>query len=362
MYSCFFVSFPTIDQLSLHMKFYHNNLDSESVYCCKQGGCSKVFQGLDKFRRHLNQVHSVTNPISGFSTHSHKASKDILIDVTSCNESPPGFQVPLVVSDGKEKDIIFTTFDDVVKCSVLKFITKSSSKSNMTSSLMQDIIDETTELFSFGIISKLKAKLSPFLDNNSNQSEISEIYNMFSVLENPFLNFKTEYQRIKYFESNNLYFKPKTVVVGFTKEKKVVDGVERQVMVQAQGHLFCIKENLKKIFELPGVFDLAHQYTITSLNNSNISSFLNVTTWKNIIKNFKDKIVFPIFLYYDDAEMGNPLGSHSGVHKMGCVYYTVPALPPEYLSLLKTFSLHFYFTHLIEGLKILVMNLCFLPS
>jgi hypothetical protein len=30
--------------------------------------------------------------------------------------------------------------------------------------------------------------------------------------------------------------------------------------------------------------------------------------------------------------MGNSLGSHSEVHKMGCVYYTVPAFPLEYLS------------------------------
>jgi len=43
---------------------------------------------------------------------------------------------------------------------------------------------------------------------------------------------------------------------------------------------------------------------------------------------FPDKIVFSLCLYYDDAEMGNPLGSHSGVHKMGCVYYSVAAPPP----------------------------------
>lgn len=83
---------------------------------------------------------------------------------------------------------------------------------------------------------------------------------------------------------------------------------------------------------MPGVFNVANQYIITSLNNSNLSSFLNGSTWKNIKNIFPDKIVFPIFIYYDDAEMGNPLGSHSGIDKMGCVYYTVPALPPEYLS------------------------------
>lgn len=43
--------------------------------------------------------------------------------------------------------------------------------------------------------------------------------------------------------------------------------------------------------------------------------------------------------------MGNPLGSHSGINKMGCVYYTVPSLPPEYLSSLDnifvSYLLHF---------------------
>lgn len=49
------------------------------------------------------------------------------------------------------------------------------------------------------------------------------------------------------------------------------------------------------------------------------------------------------FLYFDDAEMGNPLGSHSGVHKMGCVYYTIPLIPPEYLSALENIFPAFLF-------------------
>lgn len=55
-------------------------------------------------------------------------------------------------------------------------------------------------------------------------------------------------------------------------------------------------------------------------------------TSKNMEIKFKGKTVLPIFLYYDDVEMGNPLGSHSGIHKLGCVYYTIAGLPSEYLS------------------------------
>jgi len=58
---------------------------------------------------------------------------------------------------------------------------------------------------------------------------------------------------------------------------------------------------------------------------------------------FPDKIVFPLFLYYDEAEMGNHLGSHSGVHKMGCVYYSVAAVPPEYLSSFNNIFVAFLF-------------------
>lgn len=41
--------------------------------------------------------------------------------------------------------------------------------------------------------------------------------------------------------------------------------------------------------------------------------------------------------------MGNPLGSLSGIHKLVFVYYTIPALPPEYLSLLENIFIAYLF-------------------
>lgn len=104
-------------------------------------------------------------------------------------------------------------------------------------------------------------------------------------------------------------------------------------MVPVQGHLLSMKKNLKYFFELPNVFKIVTQFMDESLRNEEVlSSFLDGSTWKNIRSKFKKQLVFPIFLYYDDVEMGNPLRSHSGIHKMGRVYYTVAGLPPQYLS------------------------------
>ncbi|XP_029341015.1 uncharacterized protein LOC115033122 [Acyrthosiphon pisum] len=157
---------------------------------------------------------------------------------------------------------------------------------------MQEIVDGISDLFSSGIVSFLKNMVMPHLKECS-ISEKNEIDYLFDTLANPFFNFKTEYQRFQFFE---------------------------------------------------GVFEAAFKYTEASTNQNQIlSSFLNGTTWKSIKYKFSNKIVFPIFLYYDDVEIGNPLGSHSGIHKMGCVYYTIPAFPPEYLSTLDNIFAAFLF-------------------
>lgn len=101
-------------------------------------------------------------------------------------------------------------FEDMVKSSALKFITNLNTKPNVTSSLMQEIIrvEGTIALFTSGIISFLKSKIEPHL-TNCNNTELTQIKNMFYILKNPFINLKTEYQRIKYFETNNLFLNQK---------------------------------------------------------------------------------------------------------------------------------------------------------
>lgn len=53
--------------------------------------------------------------------------------------------------------------------------------------------------------------------------------------------------------------------------------------------------------------------------------------------------VLPIFLFFDDYEVGNPLGSHSGDHILGAVYISIPCLPPHLQSTLKCIFLALLF-------------------
>jgi len=55
-----------------------------------------------------------------------------------------------------------------------------------------------------------------------NSSKYSEIENMFEIVENSFSSVKTEYHRTQTFLKHNVFFKPDTIVVGYTKEKKLL--------------------------------------------------------------------------------------------------------------------------------------------
>ena len=50
-------------------------------------------------------------------------------------------------------------------------------------------------------------------------------------------------------------------------------------------------------------------------------------------------IVLPLFLFYDDLETGNPLGSHVGINKFGAVYASLACLPPHIASRLSSIFL-----------------------
>ena len=76
-----------------------------------------------------------------------------------------------------------------------------------------------------------------------------------------------------------------------------------------------------------------------------MSNIIQGRLWlRNYAKNAKNVIVLPLFLFYVESEVGNALGSHSGVNKFGAVYVSIASLLPEIAYRLNShlFSTLFY--------------------
>lgn len=66
-----------------------------------------------------------------------------------------------------------------------------------------------------------------------------------------------------------------------------------------------------------------------------MSNVIQGSVWKSKLAAFENKFYLPLFLFFDDYETGNPLGSHAGGNKLGGVYATIACLPPKFGSTLQ---------------------------
>lgn len=234
-YICFLCNLKhkTVSQLIYHLKILHN-LDKESYYFCKQPSCFRDFRGLHKFRQHLNRNHindyyNNTNDIypctnlelNGEKTiNVHKNTCDLMnnsivnndiIQENSYELSEHSILLNELISSDINHDtqvVNLPPYKEKVERIVLCFIAKLISKSNITGSLLQEIIDGIINIFSSELITDLKNKIIPII-KEFNSFKSLEIENMFEVLENAFCNVKTEYHRTKTLLKNNLFLNPK---------------------------------------------------------------------------------------------------------------------------------------------------------
>lgn len=95
-----------------------------------------------------------------------------------------------------------------------------------------------------------------------------------------------------------------------------------------------LRKSLKLFLQIPGLLnkilqyikDLSEEFTI-------ITNIMQGDLWlKKYAKMFSKTIVLPLYVFYDELEVGNPLGSHAGKNKFGAVYVSLACLPPYIVS------------------------------
>lgn len=108
------------------------------------------------------------------------------------------------------------------------------------------------------------------------------------------------------------------------------DSEEKSIM------LMPITFKLQKFFELPNVFEKIEEHTKIIRQGQKLNHFINGKLWKEKLKHFDDnQTVIPYFLYFDGAQVNNPLGPHCRKGLLNFNYITLPTIPTEYQSRLE---------------------------
>lgn len=340
-----------------HLKDHHN-LSANSTYRCKQYQCDREYQNVRSFRRHLISQHlnKQTNFNQNLSTVDCALSENIhdtcsLLDPCESHEYHPLNNVC--------RENALATAHSMLEQSAATLALSLFSDGGVNRKTALKILDNI-QLHITQVLGDIFKHVMPIY-NEFSQSEIDNIHKLIS---NPFGNIRTEYQILKYFTNINCYIAPEQYIINETVADNTVNTSVMLAPKSCTGAKLPLRSVFKKIFELPNFYKLVSN--TLNLNEVDFPNFAHSLIWQKKIASKEGKLCCPFFMYFDDFECNNPLGSHVGVHSISAVYYQFPTMPHEYLSLLdnvfvamlynsyfKIYGNHSAFYELIKELKYL---------
>ncbi|KAK3928612.1 3-phosphoshikimate 1-carboxyvinyltransferase [Frankliniella fusca] len=220
--------------------------------------------------------------------------------------------------------------NQVVNDNALKFIAQFYAKNDLPRNVVQEIINSTKSLISSNV-----AEVKTLVNNLKDHCEISnhvhkKLDDALSTISNPFKHLETEYQRFLSLSMKGVFRLPESFVCG------------RRGSVPLTGQYISIKQTLLRFFQMPNVFNQVQSYVNfleCETKEGVLSNFMQGVSWSKQKEDFAGKLVLPVFFHFDDVEVGNALGSHSNIHKLGALYASFPFLPPEFQSTLENIFL-----------------------
>ena len=191
------------------------------------------------------------------------------------------------------------------------------SSINITSSFLHNTVDD------------LKSETAKFLTENGMKHEknAESLMATFDFVNSSLSSFDSKHKIINLIKTSGRYVEPREIVLGVRYEQKLIDGIPYQILKNDTCQYISIIETMKKIISVDGFLHIFKAYK-QHKSHRNVT-LCNVQDgfyyYSNPILNSVDTIV--IELYIDDVELTNPLGSHTGVHKLGFVYFKIKDMP-----------------------------------
>lgn len=338
MYVCFacHCGLSTLEEYFNHLKVTHKH-DKFFEYPCEQNQCPQNFSSIHTLKRHLKIVHSLpTNQYCNVSTQSQPNQNSACKEsIFSSNESETFFH-PLdtpcssksilnpqsIETEDSETAKLFNIFFS----NSLKFVLKLVNEDSLPRKKAFEIIDDIQK----HLLDPIKS-----LFDNVESHIATDIIKKFCLYG--FSEINSEYKLIKHLETADLMKLPKNIVLSSEIQSKMKNGIPTLNYTEIKGTILSIPLLIRKFFEQPQTLDDTLEYMTKLGTLDGIQNFVSGSIWKQISKNFtqQNKIAIPYFLYNDDFDPDNILGSHSGANSISAFYLNFPTIPPHRYTKLK---------------------------
>lgn len=292
-------------ELIKHLRTVHALCEGSTLtLCCCVSNCVSTFKTFSGFRKHIKKC-SLKNTTS----YGGPLNSQVNVNKISeqCNLSDT------VASDGKDifEHSIKNTFEQVTSSD--KLVESYMSKLyalGIPESTIQLIINCTSELIETLFETKPQCP--------------EEFKNLFQ-------NYRSKHMRDSHFK--NLVVKPVEVPIGLRFDQKWNKTTKQynQVPITCSYTYIPIFETLKFLFKNQSFLSFITKDAVQPAS-SIISNYSQGLNFRNNILFLENQPCLQIQLYFDEFETVNPLGSKTGGHKLGAVYFIIRNLPSYFNS------------------------------
>lgn len=324
---CEDVQVPTLTSLVIHYKVIHL-LGPYSTYSCKENNCSQSFQTLSSFKKHVlnkhinsfennevTQCNNKNNSQLNYDVHMH----DIDVANNTFDEIP---QIP------SEKLFDFNESIQQFHLLAVQFCLNLHNNNNFCRSDVLNIKDNIEVKLIKPIVSLLKNIIK---NEIKDPLILSKFCTVISAISDPFKFCQTEHSLNNWLATND-FISDKFQQFTINNEVHLINHNGEIIYdeLSTKGILMPLKFQIQKYFEQNNNLDLALKRYNNLMNysvsdeNVTLSNFVQGSLWKEKILPFQNKLVLPFFMYIDDFEINNPLGSKSMCHSISAVYYSFP--------------------------------------
>lgn len=342
--------FDQYSDLGIHLYHFHKN---EPYITCVE--CTWPYHNINSFRKHASKYHppnlssvlvtpisnstmidnvnlETTNYIStGLETSDNPT--DMIID--DKNLEVQNLSSAAIIEHSSNANSQFdenpTSNHQNSASNTLKFLAKLHSYADVPRSRVTEILHDVSDFYD--------QKIDEIIDCLKKCDLISEKADqILQDKKQPFNRLETEFLQFKKFQKDAYYVPPQQILLGRRSDYRKNKSKKNKIPVQIKctADFIEIRFILKYFFELPGYSQQIFEFVESLYSDKTvIRNFIQASFWQNRKRTFDDaggKIVFPIFVYYDDFENNNPLGSHAGLAKCGAVYFSLPFLPDNLRS------------------------------
>ncbi|XP_055914391.1 uncharacterized protein LOC129947743 isoform X1 [Eupeodes corollae] len=319
-----------------HLKKRHN-LNCSSTYRCLE--CNLLFDNSSSYKRHMLRLHSTLNISNSneFQAQACSIKPEDSNRVTTSSEQSSCINVKGISVE--EKLVLPSSlsscqkskkenFDEEIKNmreSAFKFSLSLHTNDNFS---RKDVVN-----IQKSVSTQIVAPLLQIFDSFSktrichDHEALNEISTLISSCKHLFDDCASDYLLLQKLKKSGYMNDVEEFVINNEMETVFHCGELSLDENLTKGVVLPLRSQFKLLFETNNFLKAMLQYMEMLEKSDRIRSFINGELWKEKVKMYPNKLLVPYFLYGDDFEINNPLGSHSSVHSVCNFYYSFPCMP-----------------------------------